>query len=119
MNNLLVFFALPVATIILAIVLQKVINNPTLVGITFFAIYLIVTYAAFDSDFLIFAVIYAILAYISAVISCLISNLINQLYNDGKKETIRSEVMQESTEGNQTNFNRRICNNCYRYTTRF
>ena len=46
MNTLLLFFALPIATIILAIVLQKILNSPLLVAATFFAIYLIVTFAA-------------------------------------------------------------------------
>ena len=53
MNILLIFFALPIATILLAIVLQKILKSPILVAIIFFAIYLIVTFTAFDSDFLI------------------------------------------------------------------
>lgn len=68
MNTLLLFFALPVATIILAIVLQKILNNPLLVAATFFAIYLIVTFAAFDASFLVYAIIYTILAYITAIL---------------------------------------------------
>lgn len=69
MNTLLLFFALPIATIILAIVLEKILNNPILVAATFFAIYLIVAFSAFDATFLIFVIAYTILAYISAVIS--------------------------------------------------
>ena len=68
MNTILLFFALPIATIILAIVLQKILKNPVLVAATFFAIYLIVTFAVFDSDFLIFAIAYTIIAYITAVL---------------------------------------------------
>ena len=52
MNTLLLFFALPVATVILAIVLQKILNNPLLVAATFFAIYLVVAFTAFDASFL-------------------------------------------------------------------
>lgn len=51
MNTLLLFFALPVATVILAIVLQKILNNPLLVAATFFAIYLVVAFTAFDCKF--------------------------------------------------------------------
>ena len=40
--NLLIFFAIPFATILLAIVFQKVLKCPILVSITFFAIYLII-----------------------------------------------------------------------------
>lgn len=67
--DLLLFFALPIATIILAIVFQKIIKCPILVAATAFAIFLIVTFAAFDASFLIFAIIYTILAYIAASIA--------------------------------------------------
>lgn len=78
MNNLLIFFALPVATIILAVVLQKLLNSPLLVAATFFAIFLVVTFAAFDESFLVFAILYALLALITALvvrfICCLVNN---------------------------------------------
>lgn len=69
MNNLLIFFALPIATILLAIVLEKILRVPILTAITFFAIYLIVTFTAFDASFLVYAIVYTILAYITAVIA--------------------------------------------------
>ncbi len=75
MNTLLIFFALPVATIILAIVLQKVLRNPLLVAATFFAIYLIVTFAIFDANFLVYAILYTILAYVTAVLTRWICHL--------------------------------------------
>ena len=68
MNTLLLFFALPVATVLLAIVLQKILKNPVLVAITFFAVYLIVAFAAFDETFLVYAIVYTILAFITAAI---------------------------------------------------
>lgn len=67
--NILLFFAFPVATIILAIVLQKILRCAYLTAATFFAIYLIVAFTAFDESFLIYAIIYTILAYIAAVIA--------------------------------------------------
>lgn len=76
--NTLLFFALPVATIILAIVLQKILKCPILVAATFFAIYLIVTFAVFDSSFLIFAIVYTILAYITAALTRLICDIISR-----------------------------------------
>ena len=75
--NTLLFFALPVATIILAIVFERIINSPILVALTAFAIYLVVTFTAFDESFLIFAIVYAILAYVVAFLSDYISGLIN------------------------------------------
>ena len=85
MNTLLIFFAFPVATIILAIVLQKLLNSPLLVAATFFAIFLIVTFAAFDESFLVFAIAYALIALITALIvrfiCCLIRNSDNPCIN--------------------------------------
>lgn len=85
MNTLLIFFAIPVATIILAIVLQKILNSPLLVAATFFAIFLIVTFAAFDESFLVFAILYTLLALITALavrfICCLINNSDNPCIN--------------------------------------
>ena len=69
MNTLLLFFALPIATIILSVVLLKILKCPALVAATFFAIYLILTYAVFGSDFLIFAIVYPILSYLTAIIT--------------------------------------------------
>jgi len=69
MNTILLFFALPVATIILAIVLEKILRCPVLTAATFFAIFLIVAFAAFDASFLVFVIAYTIIAYVAAVIS--------------------------------------------------
>ena len=69
--NLLVFFALPLATILLSIVLQTVLKCPILVGITFFAIYLIIAFAAFSgslAEALIATIIYSIIAFVTAYI---------------------------------------------------
>lgn len=79
MNTLLLFFALPIATIILAIVLQKILKCPCLVAATFFAIYLIITYAVFDSSFLVYVIIYTILAFVTAVLTKWICQLKQQL----------------------------------------
>lgn len=76
MNVLLLFFALPVATVILAIVLQKILKCPLLVAATFFAIYLIITFAFFDASFLVYAILYTILAYVTAVLTKVICRLI-------------------------------------------
>lgn len=69
MNTLLLFFALPVATIILAVVLEKILRNPFLTSATFFAIYLIIAFAVFDASFLVYTIAYTILAFIAAFIA--------------------------------------------------
>ena len=69
MNMLLLFFALPIATIILAIVIEKILRCPFLTAATFFAIFLIVAFAVFDASFLIFVIVYTIIAFIAALIA--------------------------------------------------
>lgn len=133
METLLLFFALPVATIILAIVLQKILNNPLLVAATFFAIYLIVTFAAFDTSFLVYAIIYTILAYITAIlvktICCIIKKISEQnscicrvterpitistnLSSDGNDITTNTTLLANSNS--QVNNGRNCCCNCRR-----
>ena len=75
MNTLLIFFALPIATIIIAAVLEKILKCPLAVAALIFAIYLIVTFAAFDVTFLIATIVYTILAYITALIVRFIKRL--------------------------------------------
>lgn len=78
MNILLIFFALPIATIIISIALQKILKCPPLVAAVIFAIFLIVTFVINNINFLVAALIYAILAFITAVIVCLICRLIER-----------------------------------------
>ena len=69
MNILLLFFAIPVAVIILSIVLEKILRCPFLTAATFFAIFLIVAFTVFDASFLVFAIVYTIISFITAVIT--------------------------------------------------
>ena len=66
--DILFLVVLPLATILIAIVLQKVLKNPILVAISIFAVYFVLAFTAFTADFLINAIIYTILAYLTAVI---------------------------------------------------
>lgn len=68
MNILLIFFALPIAVIIISAILEKVLRCPVAVAALIFAIFLIVTFAAFDETFLIATLAYTIIAFITAVI---------------------------------------------------
>ena len=80
--NLFIFFALPLATVLLAIVLQRILRSPILVAITAFAIYLIVAFAAFSTtlaEALVAVIIYTIIAFVTAYIVQLICELIREL----------------------------------------
>lgn len=99
MNTLLIFFAFPVATVILAIVLQKVLKRPLLVAATFFAIFLVITFAFFDASFLIAAIIYTIIAYITAVLVMWICRLLKILenHNNGNCRIIERPITINNT----------------------
>lgn len=79
MNILLIFFALPIATIIISIALQKIFKCPSLVAAIIFAIFLIVTFIIGDLDFLIATIVYTIISFITAAIVCLICRLLRRL----------------------------------------
>ena len=97
--DLLFYFSFPVATTLLAIVWQKIVKSPILVAGTVFAIYLIVTFAAFDSSFLIFAIIYTILAFGSAWITKFICENIgkNGMFRNVSAENITAENISTDT----------------------
>lgn len=79
MNNLLIFFALPIATIIISIALQKIFKCPPLVAAIIFAIFLIVTFIIGDLNFLIATIVYTIISFITATIVCLVCRIIRRL----------------------------------------
>ena len=106
MNILLLAFAIPVATILLAIVLQKILKCPLLVAATFFAIFLIVTFAVFDSSFLVFAILYTILAYVTAVLTRLICKIIARFNLQNNCNCICDESRErENNSARNTNCN--------------
>lgn len=68
MNLLLIFFALPLATIVFSIALQKIFDNPILVASIIFSIFLIVTFVVGDLNLLIATIIYTIISFLTAII---------------------------------------------------
>lgn len=77
--TVLFFIVLPLATILISIVLQKLLRSPILVALLVFAVYLILAFTVFATDFLINAIIYSIIAYITAVIFRLVCCLIRRM----------------------------------------
>lgn len=77
MNILLIFFALPIATIIISIALQKILKCPILVASIIFAIFLVVTFIVGNLNFLVAAIIYAIISFITAVLTHIICRILN------------------------------------------
>ena len=109
MNILLLAFALPVATILLSIVLQKLLCSPLLVAATFLGVFLIVSFTAFDSSFLVFAILYTILAYVTAVLRRLICKIVDRCninFESGICCNENRDIISENTisTNNQLNF---------------
>lgn len=97
MNTLLIFFALPIAIIIISIALQKIFKCPFLVAGIIFAIFLIVTFAIGNLNYLVATIAYTILAFITAVLTNIICRILRELdrreeanNNDGNLLTISS-----------------------------
>ncbi len=82
MNTLLIFFALPLAVIIISIALQKILKNPLLVASVIFAIFLIVTFIINNLNFLVATIVYTIISFITALIVCLICKFIERYSNN-------------------------------------
>lgn len=114
MNTLLIFFALPIAVIIVSAVLQKVLKSPVAVVALIFAIFLVVTFAAFDETFLIATLAYTILAFITSFI---VKFLCNENDNDEEEEDndngcgCLSDLLNTNSNNNSNTCG---CNNRYR-----
>ena len=117
MDPILIFLVLPIAIIILSIVIQRILKCPILVALTFFAIFLILTFTVFGTDFLIFAILYTILAFIAAFLADLFCRIARRLRNwDDNNFTITSscgngkstELLAINSNGNNNGNN---CNN--------
>lgn len=79
MNTLLIFFALPIAIIIISIALQKIFKCPFLVAGIIFAIFLIVTFAIGNLNYLVATIAYTILAFITAILTNIICRILREL----------------------------------------
>jgi len=114
MNTLLIFFAFPIAVIIISAILQKLLNSPIAVAALIFAIFLIVTFAAFDETFLIATLVYTLLALITALIVkfiCESNNnnniceLLNCILRNNNLSDLLNNVSSNSNNNNETSFN--------------
>lgn len=79
MNVLLIFFAIPIAIIILSAILETCIKSPCKVAGIFFSIFLILAFVfGGTAELLVAVIIYTILAFIVAFIVCIIMNSPNR-----------------------------------------
>lgn len=114
MNTLLIFFALPLATIIVSIALQQILKNPGLVAAIIFSIFLVVTFIINNLNFLVATIIYTIISFITAVIVWLICKLLrrfNNMDNDNNstdENTSTTTISDENLTYDTFNYNPRI-----------
>ena len=88
--NLLIFFAIPVATIILSAIFQTLLNCPLKVAGIAFSIFFIVAFAlGGTAELIIAAIVYTIISLVTAFIvmiiqnrNCIIENLCNNCNNN-------------------------------------
>ena len=76
MNLILLFFVLPLATIIFSIALEKLLDNPFLVSAIIFVVFLIVAFVALGINFIIAAIIYGIITIITTTITIITTTII-------------------------------------------
>lgn len=68
MNNLLIFFAIPLAVIILSSILESFINCPIKVSGIFFSIFIVLAFAlGGTSELIVAAIVYTLLSFITAI----------------------------------------------------
>ena len=127
MNILLIFFALPIAVIIISAILQKLLKCPIMVAALIFAIFLVITFIAFDETFLIATLAYTILAFITAIFvralcnsnennNCVCEALTNLLNNQAENNensntALLNEILNSINNSNNTNSNNENANN--------
>ncbi len=89
MNILLIFFALPIATIIVSIALQKILKCPPLVAAIIFAIFLVVTFIINSLTFLVATIVYTIISFITAAIVWLICKILERERRNRRRDCDR------------------------------
>ena len=114
MNILLIFFAIPIAVIIVSAILQKLLNSPVAVAALIFAIFVVVTFAAFDATFLIATLAYTILAFITALFVKFICRINNNDNDDDENNGCGCLNNILGVNENNSNSNNSSCG-CNRY----
>lgn len=114
MNVLLIFFAIPLAVIVISIALEKLLDCPVLVSAIIFSILLIIAVIFSSTIFFILTVIYAIISFIAAWFCkyfykfiCNLRKCNNNCNNEDKNRTLtvngRVRVLDSNNSQNNQN----------------
>ena len=91
MNILLVFFAIPVATIILSGIFETFINCPYKVGGIFFSIFLVLAFAlGGTAELVVAALVYTIISFLTAYIVMIVINKQRNCYHNFRNNNYNS-----------------------------
>lgn len=105
---LLIFFAIPVATIILSAIFETLIRSPLKIAGIAFSIFLIVAFALGGTvELLVAAIIYTILAFITAYLVCLFYNRDRHHFcnNSNNNRSLGNELELSTPPSQTTNAN--------------
>ena len=69
--TILIFFAVVFATIVLAILLERIIHCPILVGFAFFSVFLVIAVVLSSTNLVIVAIVLGIIAFLAAFFDCI------------------------------------------------
>lgn len=92
MDPILLYFVLPLATVVFSITLEMLLNNPALVTAIVFSVFLIITFTVASTDFLIYTILYTIIALVTTFIYRFIRSIRNNISNNSSGNS--STVMQ-------------------------
>lgn len=70
--DLLIFFSLALSTIVVAVLLNRLVKCPTLVGLTFFSVTLLIAAILGNTTLIVVSVLLGILAFLAAFLDCVI-----------------------------------------------
>ena len=115
MSQTLLLFVFPIVTIIFAIALEKLLDNPLLTAGTIFGAFLIATFTVYTIDFLIYAVAYGILAFVVAYLYRFITSILSRLggigqNNNGNNNNNNNGGIPDNTSVNPNTRACRVCN---------
>lgn len=103
MTNLLIFFAIPFAVIVVSIALQKLLRNPFLVAGIILSIFLVLAFALPSTTYLIAGIVYTVLSFVTAYLTMLIKRYIKEMQREQNNNCL-CNTMSPEYYCNRTNF---------------
>jgi len=95
-ESLLFYFAFPIAAVIFSSISTEFLPNPFKISLIVFGTFLVVTFSAYDAEFLVFTIAYTILSYITAWITLRIMRQINGINNIERIATNNNAMLNDS-----------------------